>query len=225
MYPLRVERMGVVPYEPMLARQDARRSEILAGTADDTLFLLEHERVITAGRNAQDDNLLFDEIALEGEGIAVVRTGRGGDFTYHGPGQVVGYPVMLLRDGERDIQAYVTRLEALMIAVVADFGITAQRVPGLRGIWVGDAKIGAIGVRVVRWATTHGFALNVDVDLNDFSYIIPCGLKGRGVCSLSQLLGRQVTVEEVNARVVVHAAEQLGRAPYDAVPERFPEAG
>ncbi len=223
MYPLRIERMGRVPYGPMLTLQLQRRDDVLAQISDDTLFLLEHDRVITSGRNANHENLLYDRNALEARGVALFQTGRGGDFTYHGPGQVVGYPIVQLRDGECDIKAYVYALEEIMIRTIADFGVVAERVEGLRGIWVGHEKIGAIGVRMARWITMHGFALNVDVDLHDFDLIVPCGIHGKGVCSLSQILGCPVAMHDVENRLIYHSAHVLHRSTYEAPASVLPE--
>jgi lipoyl(octanoyl) transferase len=218
---LRVERMGRVPYGPMLALQEERHRSVADGLAPDTLFLLEHEAVVTLGKNAGAEHVLVPQAQLAARGVELFATGRGGDVTYHGPGQLVGYPVIALGEGERDIRAYVERLEEIVIRTVADFGIQAQRLAGLRGIWVGNEKIGAIGVRIARWTTLHGFALNVAEDLSGFGLIVPCGLHGRGVTSIARQRGRTPSLREVEDRIIVHAGVVLGRRPYAAPPSRL----
>jgi len=214
--------MGRVPYRPMLALQEDRHAEILRGEGADTLFLLEHERVITLGKNSGATNVLASPTLLAEHGIEVVTTGRGGDVTYHGPGQIVGYPVIHLGPGEQDIKGYVFRLEEILIRTAQDFGVDASRVEGLRGIWVGAEKLAAIGVRVAQWTTLHGFALNVTTRLEDFGLIVPCGLHGRGVTSLARLCSAPPSLVEVEDRLVHHAAEVLGRTPYEATPTTLP---
>ena len=213
--PLRIERMGRIAYGPMLARQEARHAEVLAGTSDDTLFLLEHEPVVTLGKNAGAEHVLLSREALAARGVELFATGRGGDVTYHGPGQVVGYPILLLQEHERDIKRYVSALEEIMIRAVAELGVVARRVEGLRGIWVGNNKIGAVGVRLANWATLHGFALNVARALPGFELIVPCGIHGRGVTSIGRECDREPSLDEVIDRLAHHAAMVLGRAGYE----------
>ena len=177
-----------------------------AGRIPDTLLLLEHDPVLTLGRNARKENVLLPEHVLRSRGLALFETGRGGDVTYHGPGQVVGYPILELPPGRRDVHRYVRDLEEVMIRACADQGVIATRVEGLTGAWVGDEKIGAIGVRLARWVTSHGFALNVSLDLTPFDLIVPCGIRGRGVTSLARLLGRPVATEEVLSGLAAHFA-------------------
>ncbi len=208
---LRIERMGRVPYAPMHQLQQARHAEVAAGRGDDTLFLLEHDPVITLGRNSDNDHVLLDREALAARGVALVVTERGGDVTYHGPGQIVGYPIVHLQEEERDIKAYVGWLEEIMIRTAADFGIETGHVEGLRGIWVGNDKLGAVGVRIAQWTTLHGFALNVSTDLQAFDMIVPCGLHGRGVTSFARLLGQAPTIAAVQARLADHAGMMLDR--------------
>lgn len=213
---LRVERMGRVAYAPMHALQEQRHAQVRDGTQDDTLFLLEHEPVITLGRNSSDEHVLVPRNQLQALGIDLFKTGRGGDVTYHGPGQIVGYPIIKLDEEERDVVRYVGYLEEAMIRTARDFGVRAERVPGLRGIWVGNDKIGAVGVRVAEWVTLHGFAFNVSTTPADFSAIVPCGLHGRGVTSLRQILGEPPSVDAVMDRLAVHAGDLLVRETYDA---------
>jgi lipoyl(octanoyl) transferase len=141
---------------------------------------------------------------LAARGVEIHETGRGGDVTYHGPGQIVGYPILDLNPDRRDVHQYVRDLEEVLIRTAADFGIAAGRVSGLTGVWVGDEKLAAIGVRIARWITSHGFALNVTTDLDYFSLIVPCGIADRGVTSMSRLLGRPVELDKVQERIVSH---------------------
>src|SRR5262249_29348953 len=142
--------------------------------------------------------------------------GRGGDVPYHGPGQVVGYPIIDLKPDRADVHRYVRDLEEVLIRVAADYGIAAARVDGLTGVWVGREKLAAIGVRIARWVTSHGFALNVTTDLDCFDLIVPCGIADRGVTSLARLTGRPIDRAEVETRVVAHLARVFDRAPYEA---------
>ena len=164
---------------------------------DDQLLLLEHPPVITLGRGGDAGNLLAAPEVLASERVRFFETTRGGDITYHGPGQIVGYPILHLGEGHRDIRKYVTNLEEVLIRTVAHYGITAARFEGRRGIWVGDDKIAAIGVRIARWVTSHGWALNVSTNLEHFGLITPCGLRGTGVTSIERETGRRVPLAEV----------------------------
>src|SRR6267142_454873 len=167
------------------------------GLIADQLLLLEHPHTITLGRNGRLENLLASEPALRSAGICFHTSDRGGDITYHGPGQVVGYPIVDLRDWKRDVGAYVRAIEQVMIDALSDFGIAAGRLPGCTGAWVDGKKIGAIGVHISRWVTSHGFALNVSADLSYFGYIVPCGLT-KPVTSLREL-GCSASQEAVSA--------------------------
>ncbi len=180
------------------------------GEIPDTLLLVEHPHVITMGRNARHENLLATEEHLRRAGIAFHPTDRGGDVTYHGPGQLVGYPILDLRDWKRDVVAYLRALEQVLIGALAEFGIDAGRAEGMTGVWVNGAKIAALGVHISRWVTSHGFALNVHTDLRYFQYIIPCGLS-KPVTSLEQLLGVAPPTERVIAAVVQHFGETFER--------------
>lgn len=195
--------LGTVPYREAEALQRAVHEH----ATDDYLLLQEHPHVYTLGSSAHAEHILRDPASV---GAELVEADRGGDVTYHGPGQLVGYPIVSLaewRAGQRDVVAYVRRLEDVLIAVLADFGITAQRSEGFTGVWVGDEKIAAIGVRVARGRTRHGFALNVDPDLSMFEHIVPCGIRDRGVTSMTKVLGRPVAMREVVDRVVAHFAD------------------
>jgi lipoyl(octanoyl) transferase len=181
----------------------------------DQLLLLEHPPVITLGRGGDVRNLIAPAATLDAERVRFFETTRGGDITYHGPGQLVGYPIIHLGEGNRDVRKYVTKLEEVLIRTVAEFGINAERADGKRGIWSGTDKIAAIGVRIARWVTSHGFALNVSTNLDHFRLITPCGLHGTGVTSISNLVGRDVDVSEVREIVAAKFAEVFER---DLVP-------
>ena len=202
--PLAVRWLGTVPYsEAVLLQEDLVRSR-QQGLSPDTLLLLEHRPVVTLGRSADPAHLRLPEDELRRQGVEIFEAARGGDVTFHGPGHLVGYPILLLPPPLRDLHGLLRRVEAALIAVAADFGIEARREPGLTGVWVGDAKLAAIGMRVSRWVTSHGFALNVSDDLKGFDLIVPCGIHGRGVTSLSRLLGRPVSLQEVIPSVASH---------------------
>jgi lipoyl(octanoyl) transferase len=213
--PLVVRRLGRVGYAGGLELQARLVEERQRQAIPDTLLLLEHDPVVTLGRNARRENLLLPEEELRRRGIEVFETGRGGDVTYHGPGQVVGYPILDLGLGRRDVHRYVRDLEEVMIRTCADYGVAAGRVAGLTGTWVGAEKIGAIGVRISRWVTSHGFAFNVGTDLSPFGLIVPCGIRERGVTSLEGLLGRPVALAEAMDRLAFHFAAVFERVRTD----------
>ena len=215
--PLEVRRLGVVSYAEALAMQRALVEDRKAGRTADVLLLLEHPHVITLGVKSDSarSHIVASPEVLADRGVDVHETGRGGDVTYHGPGQLVGYPVIDLKPDRCDVHAYVRDLEELMIRACADFGVTARRVSGLSGAWVdtprGPEKIGAIGVRISRWVTSHGFAFNVNTDLDFFRLIVPCGIAGHGVTSLEALLGRSISLAAVEEVLVEHFAHVFGR--------------
>lgn len=213
---LTIERLGRMAYAPALALQEARHAALIAGRGEETLFLLEHEPVVTLGKNSGEEHVLASRDVLARLGVELQRATRGGDVTYHGPGQLVGYPILRLGAGEQDIKGYVWRLEEILIRTVGDFDITAERRAGKRGIWVGNDKLAAVGVRIASWTTLHGFALNVAVDLSRFELIVPCGLADAGVTSLGKLLGTAPPMALVEERVIVHAAAVLEREPVSA---------
>jgi lipoyl(octanoyl) transferase len=200
---LDVTRLGLIGYERALDLQRELVERRKRGEIPDRLLLLEHPDVITLGVKTRNDrrHVLESEASLAGKGVSLFETGRGGDVTYHGPGQLVGYPILDLKPDRCDVHRYVRDLEEVLIQTVAAFGITAGRVPGLTGIWVGppdgEEKLAAIGVRISRWVTSHGFALNVNTDLSRFGLIVPCGIVDRGVTSLQRLLGHPVPMDEV----------------------------
>jgi lipoyl(octanoyl) transferase len=199
---VRVHWLGEVPYADTHALQESLVERRLRDEIGDTLLLLEHRAVLTLGRAAKADNVLLSREALAARGVDLFETGRGGDVTYHGPGQLVGYPIVKLSPDKQDVRKYVASLEQTMIDVAGSYGLSAGRVDGLNGAWVENRKIGAVGVRISRWVTMHGFALNVTTNLDHFSLIVPCGIRDRGVTSLSHELGRTVAMTEARERVV-----------------------
>jgi lipoyl(octanoyl) transferase len=202
--------LGRVSYAHALDLQDSLVTSRRGGTAPDTLLLLEHPPVITMGRSSRRDHLLADPRELARRGVEVHECGRGGSATFHGPGQLVGYPILALRGHQRDAHRYLRLLEEALIRTVADFGVAARRVAGLTGVWVGGRKLAAIGVRISRgWITSHGFSLNVSTDLRGFSSIVPCGIRDRGVTSLAELLGQAPSLHAVAFRAAVRLAEVL----------------
>jgi lipoate-protein ligase B len=202
--------LGRLRYADALRTQEELVSERKSGCGIDTLLFVEHPHVLTMGRNAKQVNVLAHPAVLDRSGIESFETNRGGDVTYHGPGQVVGYPIIDLREWNRDVRAYFRALEQTLIEALATLGVRAGRLsePGCEGVWVEDAKIAAIGVHISRWITSHGFALNVDTDLNFFKYIVPCGLH-RPVCSLRSL-GFEFTREEVQRAIADSFREVFG---------------
>jgi lipoyl(octanoyl) transferase len=205
-----LEQHGLVDYAAALELQRERVAQRKAGAIPDTLILLEHPHVYTLGRNAQKENVLVSEEFLASRGAQVFATDRGGDVTYHGPGQLVGYPVLDLTQHRRDISWYMRSLEDVLIRTARDFGIDAVRSAGCTGVWVGNDKLTAMGVHLSRWVTSHGFAMNVNTDMRYFEWIVPCGLQCKGVTSLEKLLGHPVKMEEVTERVVEHFGAVFG---------------
>lgn len=221
--------LGLISYEDSVALQERMVAARKVGTIPDVLLLCEHPPVITFGRNAKRENLLASEGVLRQKNVALHDTNRGGDITYHGPGQIVGYPILDLGPIRRDVHWYVRTLEEVMIRASADFGLAAFRVPGRTGIWVHppsrlpptsaedsplpEEKLAAIGVHISRWVTSHGFAYNVSTDLRYFDLIIPCGLAERKATSLEKLLNRGVVTAEAKPNLVRHFAELFALEP------------
>ncbi|HET7322379.1 MAG TPA: lipoyl(octanoyl) transferase LipB [Longimicrobiaceae bacterium] len=202
---LRILRPGIVPYAEGLELQAELVKQRRAGEIPDTLVLLEHPHVITLGTGAHEENVLLGPEERARRGIELFPAGRGGDVTYHGPGQLVGYPILALDEDRRDLHRYLRDIEEVLISLFADYGLTGRRREGMTGAWVADRKLAAIGVRVSSgWITSHGFALNVTTDLSFFDAIIPCGISDYGVGSLQGELGRSVEVAEVAQRLVRH---------------------
>jgi len=221
---IEVEWLGTVPYAAAVAMQRERVIERRAGRRTDQLLLLEHPHVITLGASAHDEHILIDAAERALLGIELHESGRGGDVTYHGPGQLVGYPILDLKPDRMDLHRYVRDLEDVLIRVVADFGIDAVRAPGNTGVWVGDRKIAAIGVRVSSgWISSHGFALNVSTDLRFFEAIVPCGIRDRGVTSLGEFVGGGIDMKAVRQSVVSHFCDVFEAA--QATPRRTVSEG
>ena len=219
---LDVRRLGLVPYAEALELQRQLVEQRRAGEIPDQLLLLEHPPVITLGVKARNDrsHVLETPERLAEQGIELFETGRGGDVTYHGPGQLVGYPIVDLSPDRRDVHRYVRDLEEVLIRSVAVFGVNAGRSPGLTGVWVGDAKLAAIGVRIARWVTSHGFALNVGTNLDHFRLIVPCGISDKGVTSLEELTGRPLAMNDVEAAVCQRLRRGFRPAGRPGGPER-----
>jgi lipoyl(octanoyl) transferase len=196
---IEVRRLGTIDYQAALDLQARLVEERKQSLIPDQLLLLEHPPVITLGVKTRNDrsHVLESEASLAAKGVGLFETGRGGDVTYHGPGQLVGYPIVDLKPDRCDVHRYVRDLEEVLIRAVAGFGVAAGRIEGLTGIWVDDQKLAAIGVRISRWVTSHGFALNVNTNLSHFGLIVPCGITDKGVTSLERLLGRPVSMDEV----------------------------
>jgi lipoyl(octanoyl) transferase len=206
--------LGLMGYAEAWALQKRVVAARKAGAIEDVLLLCEHPHVITQGRSGRRENLLASEHVLKQKGVEFHATDRGGDITYHGPGQIVGYPILNLGAIRRDVVWYVRMLEEAMIRATAEFGIAAERVAGKTGIWVksesNEEKLAAIGVHISRWVTSHGFAYNVSTDLRFFDLIVPCGIADRKATSLEKLLGRRVETKEVAPRIAHHLGEVFG---------------
>jgi lipoyl(octanoyl) transferase len=206
---LRGSLAGDRAYADGLALQEDLVRRRAANEIPDQLLLLEHPHVLTLGRGAKKANVLVDPARLEKLGVELFETGRGGDVTYHGPGQLVAYPILDLAPDRCDLHRYVRDLERVMLGVLADYGISGRPISGRTGVWVDrpqrpEAKVGAIGVRVARWITSHGIALNVHTDLRYFDLIVPCGITGSAVTSLAELTGQSLAVREVARRFTAH---------------------
>ena len=206
--------LGLMGYAEAGALQKRVVAARKAGAIEDVLLLCEHPHVITQGRNGRRENLLASEHVLRQKGVEFHATDRGGDITYHGPGQIVGYPILNLHAIRRDVVWYVRMLEEAMIQATAELGVAANRVEGKTGIWVksenAEEKLAAIGVHISRWVTSHGFAYNVSTDLRYFDLIVPCGIADRKATSLEKLLGRSVKQEEIAPRIARHLGEVFG---------------
>ena len=203
---IEVRRLGLIPYADALALQRSLVEDRRAGRVGDLLLFAEHPHVLTLGVRGDGgrSHILAPADALARRGIEVHEAGRGGDITYHGPGQLVGYPIVDLKPDRCDVHRYVRDLEEVLIRTAGDYGIEASRVAGLTGVWVGAEKLAAIGVRISRWITSHGFALNVSTNLDYFNLIVPCGIPDRGVTSLERLLSREIDELEIEERIAGH---------------------
>lgn len=198
---MNVVRAGCVRYAEALARQRESAEALRAGRSGETLYLLTHPPVVTMGRRATEDHVLFSREELAARGVEIAETDRGGDVTFHGPGQVVGYPILDLRRRGLGAHTYLRFLETVLIGVLATYGIDAFRDPLHTGVWTSHGKIAAMGIRVSAGVSLHGFALNANTDLAYFGLIVPCGIQGRAVASMQQILGRAVDVEELMDRI------------------------
>ncbi len=203
---IETRRLGRIPYAEALELQRALVEDRRAGRVGDLLLFAEHPHVLTLGVRGDGgrSHILATADALAARGVEVHEAGRGGDITYHGPGQVVGYPILDLKPDRCDVHRYVRDLEEVLIRTAADYGVEAGRVEGLTGVWVGGEKLAAIGVRIARWITSHGFAFNVSTNLDYFQLIIPCGIADKGVTSLERLLGQPVEQADVQDRIASH---------------------
>lgn len=206
---------GLIAYGPAWELQRRLVEARKASAIPDVLLLCEHRHVITLGRNGNRENLRAGNRILEQMNVEVHSSDRGGDITYHGPGQIIGYPILDLAEHRRDIRWYVDQLEDVMIRTTRDFGVAAKRVDGQHGAWIdtptGEQKIGALGVHISRWVTSHGFAYNVSTDLRYFDLIVPCGIVGKSVTSLERILGRAVSMGEARERIASHFATVFNR--------------
>src|SRR6195256_3849436 len=206
--------LGLIPYAEAYALQKRIVAARKLGAIEDVLLLCEHPHVITQGRNGKREHLLASEHVLQQKGVEFHATDRGGDITYHGPGQILGSPILNLGAIRRDVVWYVRMLEEAMIQATAELGVAAKRVEGKTGIWAGyenaEEKLAAIGVHISRWVTSHGFAYNVSTDLRYFDLIVPCGIADRKATSLEKLLGRSVKQEEIAPRIAEHFGEVFG---------------
>jgi lipoyl(octanoyl) transferase len=212
MKPLEVRRLGVVPYAEALELQGRLVDDRKADRIPDTLLLLQHPHVVTIGvKKDGRSHILATPERLSSLGVEVFETGRGGDVTYHGPGQLVGYPIIDLNPDRRDVHRYVRDLEEVMIRVCADYGLEAGRIKGMSGTWIESEKIGAIGVRISRWVTSHGFAFNVTTDVDFFNLIVPCGIADKGVTSLAARIGPPPPMADVENRFIDRFCEVFER--------------
>lgn len=218
-----VYHLGRVSYRRAWELQRVLVARRKAGETGDLLLLLEHPPVITLGRNGDRQHLLSSAELLDEQGIEFVETDRGGDITYHGPGQLVGYPILNLSGIRKDVVWYVRTLEKALIRAARDFGIRAGRREKLTGVWVDGCKLASIGVRISRWITSHGFALNVSTDLGSFQHIVPCGISACPVTSFRELLGRSVNLSQVEESVAGHIGKLFGLRMRLAAPEQLPQ--
>jgi lipoyl(octanoyl) transferase len=209
---LEVRRLGVVPYDRGLELQEELVQARRSGGVPDQLLLLEHPHVITLGTGAHSAHVLADEERRRELGVELFETGRGGDVTYHGPGQLVGYPILDLKPDRKDLHRYLRDLEEVLLRVLRSYGIHGSRASGFTGVWTPQGKVAAIGVRVSSgWITSHGFAFNVNTDLSYFGTIVPCGIRDREVASLAGLLGAPIPMAEVMDRTAEAMARVFGR--------------
>lgn len=211
MRPCRVRRLGRLDYQAAQRLQEQLVERRQAEQLDDTLLLVEHPPVITLGKADSDRYLKASREELKEKGVELHRSGRGGEITYHGPGQMVAYPILKLEEERRDLHRYLRDLEEVGISLLEDYQLSAERVPGRTGVWVGGLKVAALGVRASRWVTSHGMAVNVGRDLAGFELIVPCGIDDAGITSLAALLGMEPPLEEVQERFCSHFGRIMKR--------------
>ena len=202
-----VYNLGLIDYQEAAELQERLLTSRKSGAISDVLLLLQHPPVFTIGRSGKAEDVIVSEESLARENIPIYRTSRGGEVTYHGPGQLVGYPILHLREDGLTVHQLVWNLEEVIIRTLMDFGIGSQRVPKLRGVWVGEEKICSLGLRISREVSMHGFSLNVNTDLKYFTYIVPCGISDASITSVSKLLGHEVTIEEVEEKLLQHFSQ------------------
>jgi len=207
--------LGLVDYDTAFALQKAYVERLQRDEGDDVLIYVEHPHVLTVGRNATGRAIVADRASIEARGARVVATDRGGDVTYHGPGQLVGYPIIRLEAGRRDLRRYVRDLEQVLIDTLADFDVEAVRHPVHRGVWVRDKKIASLGIRISRWVTSHGFALNVFTDLSYFNLMNPCGIEGCRMTSLELECAASIPMAAVRERATVHFGQVFAREMHE----------
>ena len=225
-----VVELGLVRYELACNLQQKLVQARKEGAIPDVLLLCEHPHVITLGRNGRGENLLAPDHLLAEMNVEFQPSDRGGDITYHGPGQIVGYPILDLAEHRRDVRWYVNQLEEVMIRSTADFGLVAKRVEGQHGVWIGleasgaEEKLGALGVHLSRWVTSHGFAYNVSTDLRYFDLIVPCGIAGKLATSLERALGRNLGSQEVTQTLILHFGQVFERSMISVSTSELEEA-
>lgn len=215
--------LGTLDYRRSLALQESRREKLRAGQANEALLLLEHPHIYTLGRNADRADVLADSDWLQSRGVNIEECDRGGQVTYHGPGQLVGYPILDLNPDRRDLRRYVRDLQEVLVRVLAEVGLVAE--PRSKsteiGVWVEGKKIASLGVHVSRWITTHGFALNVNTDLSYFAAIVPCGIRGVEMTSVAEITGQNLPLRDLAALCVHHTAEVFQRRPLALTSEQL----
>ena len=215
--------LGRIGYRAALDIQEERHRQVAAGSLPETVYLLEHPHVLTTGRRADPDNHLAS-LGPDGDQVDLIRSGRGGDITYHGPGQLVGYPILDLRPRGNDLHRYLRSLEESLMGAACAVGVEAFRRNGYTGVWTSQGKLASIGIRVRRWTTLHGFALNVSTDLRYFNLIRPCGIPDCPMVSLAQLLERPISISEVIPILKKHLSATLAREDGKTYPSRSPAA-
>lgn len=220
----RILRLGIVDYKSAYDLQKQLVHEHIEGRGSNCLILLQHNPVITIGRSGNESNIIASESMLSKAGIEMHEIDRGGDVTYHGPGQITGYPIINLRHFKKDIHWYLRQLEEVIIKVLADYDIAGDRSEGYTGVWVGNEKIAAIGIAIRRWITYHGFAFNVNPDMSHFRMINPCGITDKGVTSLEKLLGYEVDICEVEDRTISAFAEVFNVNPVEIQAYDLPQS-